>query len=127
MQAGAALPVVFAAGIVEGSLPGFTSSGGKDVFFARFDHPLLSPPTWIFQTGTAGEEAVPGLALSNDDLFVAAGTQWIKASRVSGLIAWSQPLQDQQSRVIADVSANVYLFGRGQGSGNALVERYQAF
>lgn len=123
---GVPVPLLFAAGVVGGSLPGFTSQGGRDVFYARFDDALSNPP-WLIQAGTAGDEAtIPGLALGPDDLFVAAGTQLIKASRVSGLTAWTLPLPEPRAVVSADSTGHVYLLG-GHPTNVGIAEKYQAF
>ena len=116
---GNSIPALFAAGRTRGAFAGSVNQGGDDAFHVRLDELLTQ--VWLFQHGTPADEAVPQLAASPDDLFVAAGPYVLKASRVSGLTAWMTTEPSSRRLITAEPNRNIYTAG---GTG---FERRRAF
>lgn len=63
------------AGTTEGSMPGFTSLGGKDAFVRAFSlNPPGVNPEWTQQFGTDGDDEVSGAAFAGERLMYVIGT-----------------------------------------------------
>ena len=116
---GNAIPALFAAGRTRGAFAGSVNQGGDDAFHVRLDD--LFVQVWLFQHGTAGDEPLPQLAAGPDDLFIAAGTYLLKASRVSGLAAWTTAESPSRRLISAESNRHIHTAG---GTG---FERRRAF
>ncbi len=123
---GTAVLSLFVAGRTRGVLAGSKNEGGFDIFWARYDDDTFIP-TWSFQTGTAGDEGAPSLALTPDDIFLLGGNNFFKASRVSGHLNWSQQLSTPQSLISIAPTERVLLHGTENSGAYIHSSTYKAF
>jgi hypothetical protein len=123
---------VYVAGVTSGTLQGNASSGGQDVFLAKYDaHGAL---VWMHQWGSAGEDvaqdvevdgtgaiamggtttgALAATNLGGQDAFVA---RWTSA----GVRSWARQLgtaaDDSGYGVAVDITGTLYLAGSSAGA-----------
>lgn len=100
------VPALFVAGRTRGAFPGFANQGDTDAFHARIND--SNTFDWLFQHGTSGTESLPQLAAGPDDLFIAAGSYVLKASRVSGLTAWRTTEATPRTIIAAEPTRHIY-------------------